>query len=996
MEDFITFLKSKKFTKAEKLGSLKVTVSPVEKQDIDVDIQSPDLRYFLEDGKLVGLHISGHKFEDEEWRAIEKGLSEATDLQVLYSSGTPMREIDFRNFDQLSFLLLHDSQRISKIHISSENSHLEELRVSGCKSLTDVILNGDFPKIKIIEIINNAVTSLHLRENMPSLRYLNFSQNEIFDLKLPVAPALAYLYAQTNVIEEISLEKFPTIELVDLTHNALSQVTFPKDSKSLTTLDLNDNLLEEFCLIGNFQSLHSIEVSNNKVASFNLSGLFPCLNDLNISNNALSKIDLGVLPSLVNLQIQDNSLVDKKLIQTVLSNCINIELFDMHDNATGIPEHIIDYCRPKEILDYLEEEEKGVSEKNIFKVILIGNGCAGKTTLWEWLDQKEFIKIEESDRTHGIVIGKWKHPYDESYEFNVWDFAGQEVYHPMHRLFMTERTVYVAVWATERPCTKDQNQLLGYWIDYIADMSPHSHIITLQNLFNQQLRHDLDELSATNRNEYEQKGIKIAELEAINLKTASVVDLKEVEDKILRTAEKIKNEVTKEDIPLTWYNVAKELEKKSDEDRISWTDYLHICGQQGISEGGEKTLLSYLHNTGVIFYNEGCWEDEIILNQAKLLEPIYALLKGNFKAYLHWIDLTDKWHGCIDKEIEFLIGFMEKCQILFKQHPENKWWGDFKEATFIIPQFLPYKNQIRPESFKSSYNLQLSISYPFWHQTIFDKLLIVLMKFANSEGDISRNFAEFKYKEVDVLFHTDLKSKTVNLFVKGGDETIEKGVLEEIRKELDSLKKLTQAKEIYTNLKTPDESYNREEWQQMSKDIQVNRMSDKPKFFISYANADKEFFEHFLNELIPATKDKWEIWTDKNIPIGENWRKEIEAAIRICDYALLAVSNRFLASEFIQKVELAKFVKKAADEKSGFRFFPFLLRPCEISDLEEFENLSSTQFFKSLGGDYGIMSKETHLISLAELLHYEGGKYRSNGDKDVIFINKTIQSQIRK
>lgn len=75
--------------------------------------------------------------------------------------------------------------------------------------------------------------------------------------------------------------------------------------------------------------------------------------------------------------------------------------------------------------------------------------------------------------------------------------------------------------------------------------------------------------------------------------------------------------------------------------------------------------------------------------------------------------------------------------------------------------------------------------------------------------------------------------------------------------------------------------------------------------FISYSHLDEKWrqkFETILN--IAAHKAVFEVWSDKLIPVGSEWCKEIEEAIVRSRVALLLVSNHFVESPFIQTKEL--------------------------------------------------------------------------------------------
>ena len=53
-----------------------------------------------------------------------------------------------------------------------------------------------------------------------------------------------------------------------------------------------------------------------------------------------------------------------------------------------------------------------------------------------------------------------------------------------------------------------------------------------------------------------------------------------------------------------------------------------------------------------------------------------------------------------------------------------------------------------------------------------------------------------------------------------------------------------------------------------------------------------------------------EVWVDRVIATGREWRPEIEAAIARADVALLLVSSDFLASTFIVEQELPALVAR--------------------------------------------------------------------------------------
>lgn len=85
------------------------------------------------------------------------------------------------------------------------------------------------------------------------------------------------------------------------------------------------------------------------------------------------------------------------------------------------------------------------------------------------------------------------------------------------------------------------------------------------------------------------------------------------------------------------------------------------------------------------------------------------------------------------------------------------------------------------------------------------------------------------------------------------------------------------------------------------------------KFFVSYAHDDHKKKEEFLKALGTRMKNSklynFELWTDRQLLSGEDWRSEIELALELCELGMLLVSQNFLASTFIVDEELPTFVK---------------------------------------------------------------------------------------
>ncbi|HEU4561594.1 MAG TPA: NB-ARC domain-containing protein [Longimicrobium sp.] len=82
--------------------------------------------------------------------------------------------------------------------------------------------------------------------------------------------------------------------------------------------------------------------------------------------------------------------------------------------------------------------------------------------------------------------------------------------------------------------------------------------------------------------------------------------------------------------------------------------------------------------------------------------------------------------------------------------------------------------------------------------------------------------------------------------------------------------------------------------------------------FISYSHRDVTWLERVLTFLKPYTRNgKLTVWADPYIRVGDVWRREIDSALDRAAVGLLLVSQDFIASDFIDQVELPALVGAA-------------------------------------------------------------------------------------
>jgi tetratricopeptide (TPR) repeat protein len=102
----------------------------------------------------------------------------------------------------------------------------------------------------------------------------------------------------------------------------------------------------------------------------------------------------------------------------------------------------------------------------------------------------------------------------------------------------------------------------------------------------------------------------------------------------------------------------------------------------------------------------------------------------------------------------------------------------------------------------------------------------------------------------------------------------------------------------------------------------------KPNVFISYSHLDEEWKDRLVRQLAVSQKQgRLELWHDRMIGAGEDWERQIQAAMDAASVAILLVSANSLTSDFILREEVSRLLERRASE--GLRIFPVVIEPCD-------------------------------------------------------------------
>ncbi len=136
------------------------------------------------------------------------------------------------------------------------------------------------------------------------------------------------------------------------------------------------------------------------------------------------------------------------------------------------------------ILNYFRERELGdVDHLYEAKMLILGEGGAGKTSLLRRLYQPDQPLPTEQETTKGISI--YRHEFSlkngRRFRLNVWDFGGQEIYHATHQFFLTRRSLYLLLDDTRKDHKSVSDEGFKYWLELIDLFGGHSSVLIFQN-----------------------------------------------------------------------------------------------------------------------------------------------------------------------------------------------------------------------------------------------------------------------------------------------------------------------------------------------------------------------------------------------------------------------------------------------------------------------------------------------------------------------------------
>ena len=526
---------------------------------------------------------------------------------------------------------------------------------------------GKLTNLKVLYLQNNQITSIP-RElcQLKNLTELRLDNNQLTSIPAEIDKLtnLKKLELSRNQLTSIPSElgNLTNLENLDLSYNQLTSI--PAELGRLTCLRLfwllHNQLTNIPLELGRLTNLVSLHLSNNQLRSIPKEiGELINLIELGLHANQLKGVpaELSKLKHLKQLDLYGNQLIS---IPDELCKLTKIEtlMLDGNKALTSPPPEIVNQGT-KAILAYLREQLKERQRQWVSKLLVIGEGGVGKTSLLKALRDEEFV--EGLETTHGIGIDKLelKHTNqtDVMMELNTWDFGGQQIYHATHQFFLTNRSLFVLVWDTRHGWEAGK---LYNWLDRIQAKAPDSPVmIVAAHIDERDADLPLDDL--------QRKYPQIKGHYRLSNKTGEgIVEFKK------RLTELAANlPLMGEEWPASWLYAANEIRSLEDS-YISPKKLCKLMDKHKVKAESASVLTQWLHELGDILYfkEDDELNDLVILNPQWVTEAISDVLESKEVIEKDGIltrEHRDKLWGNIDENIrEHFLRLMERFDLSYR------------------------------------------------------------------------------------------------------------------------------------------------------------------------------------------------------------------------------------------------------------------------------------------------------------------------------------------
>jgi internalin A len=532
--------------------------------------------------------------------------------------------------------------------------------------------------------------------------------------------------------------------------------------------------------------LYYLNISKNPITSLALPAGLPYLKALFAQQTLVSDVEpLSDLKCIELLELSDTKVTDLspliKMIENGLAVSLNMRrlenkgLFLAGSPLTHPPTEIVKQGK-NAILNYLGEMKSGKDRLYEAKVLIVGEGDAGKTSLLTRLYKPNDPLPMTRETTRGISIHRHHFTSHNGRDFrlNVWDFAGQEILTATHQFFLTRRSLYVLVDSTRQNAKSVSDKGFKDWLEMVDVISGHSPVLIFQNEVG-------DRSKAIDLAGIKGQWDNVKELHAGNLEHPQAADK-------IRTAIEYYSSTLPhigEELPARWIKVRADIETRAKKvPYITQQDYFEIYARHLDFDRVRALHLSrYLHDLGVFlhFQDDPLLCRSVILQNQWATDAVFRLLederikeKGRFKQE----DYQRLWHdpayGDMHPE---LLALMKNFELCYELRDENT-------PTWLIPQLLSPEKPKQPFEWRQRGDTVVQYKYDFLPKGLISRLIVRLHRYVSRPAMAWWTGALFESETTNVLVELLSDGSSIELRARGPER---RALLNVVTADLDAL-----------------------------------------------------------------------------------------------------------------------------------------------------------------------------------------------------------------
>lgn len=462
--------------------------------------------------------------------------------------------------------------------------------------------------------------------------------------------------------------------------------------------------------IGQCTKLETLVLKSNKLTALPKEiGQCVHLHMLSLDNNEPTSLpkEIGQCLHLHTLSVDNNQLTElpKEIVQ-----CTNLRVLSIHGNPVlGLPPEVLGpavtdamsgeklRAHPRAVFDYyFSRRARGTQPLDEVKLVLVGRGGTGKTSLVERLVWNRFQPGRAE--TLGVALSDWRMQDCAAgpVTAHIWDFAGQTITHAMHQFFLSVRTVYVLVLTGRENSERDDAE---YWLRLIAAYGTEAG------------KNGPPVIVALNK--WDDQGSAHARVDRVALRERYpfIVDFVETDCATGAGIPKLRELLHATVDPLPWvradfpndYRRVKDRLEAVPSPHLPYDEYRRICSECGVAEKERQDLLAEnLHALGVAlnFRKDARLSFASVLKPHWLTDHVYALVRhAELKSgVLYQTALATVLADEKDPAIrQFLVEMMVLFELAYPLAEEGA-----APTAWLVPQALPDSQPAGMEAFRQS------------------------------------------------------------------------------------------------------------------------------------------------------------------------------------------------------------------------------------------------------------------------------------------------------